>query len=342
MMNTHSILLVNDEEIIRKTVGIDLREKGYDVTMVNNGEEAIKNLGESKYDMVITDIKMGEMNGIQVLKEVKRMSPETVVMILTGHSDLSTAIEALRLGVDDFMLKSSDTEEVSSSVKRCLEKLELRKQMEKRASDVQIAIAQLEKEVEKRRQTEKELNRNRDKLIEINEELRGLSIRDGLTNVFNRRYFHQHFEREWKRVIRDKNPISLLMIDIDFFKLYNDTYGHLAGDECLKHVANTLNSLVHRPADLFARYGGEEFVVVLPATEEKGSIKLAEEMRKDIEALKIKHSSSNISEHVTISIGVVTIFPEVKSSSNELINLADKALYRAKESGRNQVKSGNY
>ena len=340
-MNNYSILLVDDEEIIRKTISIDLQEKGYSVTMANSGEEAMKRLGESKYDMVITDLRMEGIGGMHVLKEIKRTSPETMVMIFTGHSDLSPAIEALRLNVDDYMQKSSNTEELHFRVKHCLEKLELRRQMERRSDDVQITIFQMEHEIEKRRLVEKELVKNRKKLIEKNAELRRLSIRDGLTEVYNHRYFHQHFEREWKRIVRDKKPISLIMIDIDFFKLFNDTYGHLAGDTCLKQVAKALNNLVHRPADLFARYGGEEFVAVLPGTDDEGSLMLAEEMRRSVEALKIIHASSSINAHVTISLGAATFFSDIKSSSNELIDLADKVLYKAKQAGRNQVKHDN-
>ena len=316
-MNNYSILLVDDEEIIRKTISVDLSEKGYDVTLAGSGEEAIKKLGESNYDMVITALKMKGLSGMQVLEKTKKMNPETVVVIFTSDGDLLPAIEALRLGVDDYMLKSAITEELHFRVKHCLEKLVLR------------------------RLVKKELVENRKKLIEKNEELKKISIRDGLTEIYNRRYFHQYFEREWKRAIRDKKLISLIMIDIDFFKLFNDTYGHLAGDDCLIQIANTLNDLVNRPADLFARYGGEEFVAILPGTEKDGTLLLAEEMRKAVEALKIEHTSSTISEYVTISLGVGTIFPDNKSSSNALIKLADKILYKVKQSGRNMVKSND-
>ncbi len=315
-----------------------LAKKGYKITTSESGEEAIKELEENNYDMVITDLKMDGINGIQVLEEVKKMSPETVVMIYTSHSDISSAIKALRLGVDDYMLQSTMTEEFHFRVKDCLKKLELRRQMELRSDGIQNAIFKLEREVENRRLVEKELVASEKKLIEKNEVLKRLSIHDGLTDVYNRRYFHQHFDREWKRVIRDKKSISLIMIDIDFFKLFNDTYGHLAGDDCLKQVAKTLNSLVNRPADLFARYGGEEFVAVLPGTDKEGSLLLAEEMRMAVEELKIKHTSSDISEYVTISLGIGTIFPDIKSSSNALIDLADKVLYKVKQSGRNKVK----
>jgi two-component system chemotaxis family response regulator WspR len=316
-MNNYSILLVDDEENIRKTISVDLSENGYDDTLDGSGEEAIKKLGESNYDMVITALKMKGLSGIQVLEKTKKMNSETVVMIFSSDGDLLPAIEALRLGVDDYMLKSAITEELHFRVKHCLKKLELR------------------------RLVEKELVENRKKLIEKNEELKKISIRDGLTEIYNRRYFHQYFEREWKRAIRDKKLISLIMIDIDFFKLFNDTYGHLAGDNCLIQVANTLNDLVNRPADLFARYGGEEFVAILPGTEKDGTLLLAEEMRKAVEALKIEHTSSTISEYVTISLGVGTIFPDNKSSSNALIKLADKILYKVKQSGRNMVKSND-
>ena len=316
-MNNYSILLVDDEEIIRKTISVDLSEKGYDVTLAGSGEEAIKKLGESNYDMVITALKMKGLSGIQVLEKTKKMNSETVVMIFSSDGDLLPAIEALRLGVDDYMLKSAITEELHFRVKHCLKKQELR------------------------RLVKKELVENRKKLIKKNEELKKMSIRDGLTEIYNRRYFHQYFEREWKRAIRDKKLISLIMIDIDFFKLFNDTYGHLAGDDCLIQIANTLNDLVNRPADLFARYGGEEFVAILPGTEKDGTLLLAEEMRKAVEALKIEHTSSTISEYVTISLGVGTIFPDNKSSSNTLINLADKILYKVKQSGRNMVKSND-
>ena len=316
-MKNYSILLVDNEENIRKTISVDLSEKEYNVTLAGSGEEAIKKLGESNYDMVITALKMKGLSGIQVLEKTKKMNSETVVMIFSSDGDLLPAIEALRLGVDDYMLKSAITEELHFRVKHCLKKLELR------------------------RLVEKELVENRKKLIEKNEELKKLSIRDGLTEISNRRYFDQHFAREWKRAIRDKKLISLIMIDIDFFKLFNDTYGHLAGDNCLIQVANTLNDLVNRPADLFARYGGEEFVAILPGTDKDGTLLLAEEMRKAVEALKIKHTSSAISEYVTISLGVGTIFPDNKSSSNALINLADKILYKVKQSGRNMVKSND-
>jgi len=169
------------------------------------------------------------------------------------------------------------------------------------------------------------------------EKLQRLTSLDGLTGIANRRYFDEHFEREWKRAIRCRKPLSLIMCDIDFFKFYNDTYGHMNGDECLKKVANALNETIKRPGDLVSRYGGEEFAVVLPETDEKGALAVAEILRIDVESLKIEHINSSSSKYVTISLGVATAIPNMDSSLIELIIAADKALYQAKKEGRNRV-----
>jgi len=137
--------------------------------------------------------------------------------------------------------------------------------------------------------------------------------------------------------VRQATPLSLIMSDIDYFKLYNDEYGHLAGDDCLKKVATTINDTLKRPGDFAARYGGEEFVVVLPDTEINGGIEIAEAIHSNVGALGIKHTASSISDRVTISLGVAGALPEKDSEPNGLISAADKALYRAKREGRNRL-----
>lgn len=338
-MKNDSILLVDDEEIIRKTVNLNLKEKNYDVTLAENGDDAIKKLQKYKYDMVITDLVMKGSDGIQVLKEAKTRNPETMVMILTGRSDLSSAINALRLDADDYMLKSSPTDELLFRVTHCFEKLKLRRQVEKNTADLEAAIEQLESEMIKRRRAEEKLLESQKKLIEKNEELERLSSLDGLTEIHNRRYSFEYLERELKRTIRDKIAISFIMVDIDYFKAFNDSYGHLAGDDCLKRVAKGLKDSLNRPTDLLVRYGGEEFMAVLPGTDAEGSVTLAERMRTGIENLKIEHTSSQVSQFVTVSLGVATVFPVKNSSYTEYIASADKALYRAKQAGRNRVEA---
>jgi len=170
------------------------------------------------------------------------------------------------------------------------------------------------------------------------EALRRLSSMDGLTEIANRRHFNDFLDREWKRAKRCSAEMSLIVCDIDFFKDYNDTYGHLTGDECLKKVADILGRMLKRPSDLVARYGGEEFAVVLPDTSADGAAVVAEALKSGVEALMIPHSKSLVSRYVTISIGVATTTPSQNTSPTELIAAADKALYRAKQEGRNRIK----
>jgi diguanylate cyclase (GGDEF)-like protein len=172
-------------------------------------------------------------------------------------------------------------------------------------------------------------------LESTNRELQELSSRDGLTQIANRRLFDLHLEREWQRLKREQAPLALVLCDVDRFKLYNDTYGHQAGDICLQEVARGLQGAVKRPADLVARYGGEEFAAILPNTPASGALRVAEEMRMRVRDLQIPHSKS---EHhrVTLSLGVAVLVPTAGLSPEALIQAADEALYRAKEHGRDR------
>jgi len=181
-------------------------------------------------------------------------------------------------------------------------------------------------------------------LREANKALQRLSDIDALTQVANRRRFDEVLKSEWKRTNRSLSPLSLIFCDIDYFKLYNDTYGHQAGDECLKRVARTINSYLNRPEDFLARYGGEEFLLVLPNTEGRGAFHLAETIRKGLEGEKIPHKKSLISPYVTLSLGVAAIIPHESPQTDlwgsmpaALIEIADQALYEGKRNGRNQT-----
>lgn len=182
-----------------------------------------------------------------------------------------------------------------------------------------------------------ELARANDQLETLNKELQKLTLIDGLTGIGNRRYFDQVLEREWRRCQRVRDPISLVLADIDYFKDYNDQYGHLMGDDCLRKVASQLEGCARRPGDLAARYGGEELALVLPGTPLEQAAGLAERARKEILSLKIPHKSSSVSDFVTVSIGVGTMVPDAESSPQRLIATVDRALYRAKQTGRNRT-----
>jgi diguanylate cyclase (GGDEF)-like protein/PAS domain S-box-containing protein len=174
-------------------------------------------------------------------------------------------------------------------------------------------------------------------LREMNQELHRLATLDGLTQVANRRRLDEFIGLEWRRARREQKPVSLILGDIDHFKLYNDTYGHQAGDDCLKAVARTIKECVKRPLDLVARYGGEEFAVILPGTDAEGAIHIAESICAEVELLGIPHSCSSTNGYVTISCGVSSIVPCEGSSPEDLISLADAGLYEAKRLGRNRV-----
>ena len=173
-------------------------------------------------------------------------------------------------------------------------------------------------------------------LQKANEELTRLSVIDSLTKIANRRQFDLVLANEWKRMSREKKYLSLILCDVDFFKKYNDTYGHQKGDECLKMVASGIKDTPKRACDVVARYGGEEFGIILPGTDDCGAAVVAEKIKSSIETLKIPHKSSSVREHVTLSLGVASILlPKTGTCCEHLLKTADQALYAAKENGRN-------
>ncbi len=177
----------------------------------------------------------------------------------------------------------------------------------------------------------------KNKTQELNVKLKNITYIDGLTGVANRLRFEEFFKREWRRAKRTKKPISVLMIDIDFFKDYNDLLGHLEGDNCLKKVARAISKHVRSDIDLVARYGGEEFVIVLPETDLNNALKVAKRVKDDVENMRIAHPSSKVSNFVTVSVGVASMVPIENLKPEVLLNMADKALYKAKRGGRNRV-----
>ncbi|MGA9380356.1 MAG: diguanylate cyclase, partial [Phormidium sp.] len=186
-----------------------------------------------------------------------------------------------------------------------------------------------------------------ERLQSVNQELHRLATLDGLTQLANRYWFNIYLSQEWQHLLIEENQgfrfkgnsncLSLIMCDVDYFKPYNDTYGHLVGDFCLQEVAKAIRETVNRPADLVARYGGEEFAVILPNTNAEIAFAIAEKIRAKVKGLQIVHSKSPISQYVTLSLGVSSIVPHRESSPEELIAAADRALYRAKELGRDRT-----
>ncbi|MHC4457658.1 MAG: sensor domain-containing diguanylate cyclase [Planctomycetota bacterium] len=193
-----------------------------------------------------------------------------------------------------------------------------------------IGIVEDLKDITERKRAEAALHK-------ANKELKRIATMDGLTRVANRRRFDECLATEWKRMRREKTPLSLIMCDIDYFKRYNDAYGHQKGDDCLRAVAQAIDECLKRPADMVARYGGEEFGIILPNTHADGAFHVAEIIRNAIGSLKIPHAKSNVDDYVSLSLGVSCVIPSPGGALETLVGTADKALYLAKNQGRNQV-----
>ena len=283
-----------------------LERLGYTVTAAADGRQALELIARQPFDVVLLDIKMPGLTGFQVLQAIRRIHSVTdlPVVMVTSSDDSDSIVEALQLGANDYVTKPID---FPVALARIRTHLLLR----------QMVLA----------------------LEEANQKLERLSFLDGLTNIANRRRFDEFLHIEWRRAAREAAPLSVILADIDFFKAYNDTYGHEAGDEILKKVAGALAVTVNRPADLVARYGGEEFVVALPGTDAAGALVLAERLRAAVEALAVAHSTSRAAAHVTISVGVATTIPERGAAPEALVAAADQALYEAKHDGRNRVRA---
>ena len=318
------ILIVDDSNTGRLSIRSTLNKSGYDdVEFAVSAEDAftVLKLGEagqsaSPYDLILMDKVMPGLNGIEAMKKIKadeRLKDIPIIMITGEAESLETAFEA---GAMDFVSKSTNKIEMLARVRSAIS---LKQEMDRRK---ELLIKFEEANVQ---------------LEQLNNQLKLLTIRDALTGLSNRRHFDEFLLNEWKRMARIKNHLSLIMIDIDFFKRYNDTYGHQGGDDCLKIVATAIKRCAKRPGDLVARYGGEEFSVILSETNSEGAVIVAETMRKAVQDRRIPNEKSDAAKHVTLSLGIATIIPETENSEKSLIKLADKALYEAKLAGRNRV-----
>ena len=274
---------------------------------------------------------MPEMDGYEVCSLLKThpQTAEIPVIFISALDDVFDKVKAFDAGGVDYITKPFQSAEVLARIKNQLIIRNLYLQLQKQAQKIAEQNALLQHEIKDRKQAESAL-------VEANIKLQRLASLDSLTGVANRRQFNESLNKEWQRMARDQLPLSLILGDIDYFKKYNDTYGHLAGDFCLQQVAQAISSAIKRPADILARYGGEEFAVILPNTKAEGALKVAEAMRHEVLNLKIAHTQSAVNEYVTLSLGIFSVFPQHPSDPSILIAAADKALYEAKEQGRNR------
>jgi diguanylate cyclase (GGDEF)-like protein len=309
------ILVVDDDESLVAIISEVLEDDGYEVTTASSGEDAIELFRNKRFPLVITDIRMPGMTGIELLQEVKKIHKDTEVIIITSHASVETTISALRMGAYDYLLKPFEEIELISAVaKRAIDKIRLTTER----SDLMD-----------------NLMRNREELEHLNSVFHKLSVRDGLTGLYNHRYFYETASLELVRCQRDKCLFSLVFIDVDNFKEYNDSHGHPAGDEVLKKMGEFMTERLRR-TDIAARYGGEEFVILLPETSKSNAAVYAEALRKQIEENPFQGRETQPLGIVSVSMGVAS-YPDDGEDLSLLINSADDALYRAKAAGRNKI-----
>jgi len=291
-------VLVVDDEPANIRILLELLKSDYDMKVAINGETALEIvISEQPPDLVLLDVMMPGMDGYEVCKRMKE-EPRTAKI---------PVIFITGKGNEGDMVRGFQAGAVDYVVKPF--------------SPVVVKA---------RVKTHAELKKYRDYLEEQ-------TIRDGLTGIANRRRFDEFLSSSWDFALRKSTVISVVMIDIDCFKNYNDNYGHQEGDECLKKVANILETSLRRKIDLAARYGGEEFGCIMPGTDLDGAMMMAERFRQNVLAMKIPHAHSPVTGIVTISLGVSSVYPSHNDSYKTLVGNADKALYRAKNKGRNRV-----
>lgn len=310
------ILIVDDVPENLHVLFAMLSEHGYEVRRVINGKQALNAARTDPPDLILLDIRMPDLDGYDVCEQLKADSATAniPVIFLSALDRTLDKVKAFAVGGVDYITKPFQTEEVLARVKTQLV--------------LQHQQARLQQEILERQKAEAALQR-------ANEQLRRIANLDGLTQVANRRRFDRYLYAEWKRLARERQPLSLLLADVDYFKSYNDTYGHLAGDDCLRELAVVLTQVAKRPADLVARYGGEEFAAILPNTPERGAIRIAERLQEALALRQLPHKTSPLSDRLTLSIGIASQVPRLSLSCTSLVAQADSALYRAKSQGRN-------
>ncbi len=320
-----TIAIVDDSPNQRTLTEHLLRQGGIEdpIVQFESAEDLYRSLKlddpehHSEINLILLDILMPKVNGIEACGRIKSTPhlADIPVIMVTGVSDIHNLEMAFEAKAMDYIVKP-------------VKKIDLLARTR--------SLLKLKFEIDQRKARERELLEVTEELRKANDLLEEISRTDALTEISNRRHFEEFFNWEWKRAERTHEPISVILIDIDHFKPYNDTYGHQRGDDCLRAVAGVLKSNLRRSQDILARYGGEEFVAVLPDTDESGVRQFAEKLRRAVQEMNQEHEGSPQKKVVTVSLGSATAVPESGLEAASLVKRADKALYLAKEQGRNR------
>ena len=320
--NAAMVLLVDDQAMIGEAVRRGLaNEDNIDFHFCADPHQAISQAIQIKPTVILQDLVMPGLDGLTLVREYRNnpLTKDIPIIVLSTKEDALIKSAAFSAGANDYLVKLPDTIELVARIRY--------------HSRSYMTLLQ-------RDEAYRALRVSQQQLLDTNLVLQRLMNSDGLTGLSNRRHFDEYLELEWRRATREQTQLSLMMIDVDYFKAYNDNFGHLEGDEALRQVAKAIRASCAWPSDLPARYGGEEFALVLPNTSPGGARLLAEKLRMSIAGMNIPHMAPTPGSHLTVSIGISTLTPEIGSNSRQLIQEADKGLYAAKHNGRNQVSVG--
>lgn len=298
-----NILIVDDSRLIAHVAKTMLTKQGHEVVLAQDGKAGVEAAKAGKPDIILLDLIMPVMDGYEVCEHLKadEATQEIPIIMVTSKAETADKVKGLQMGALDYVTKPFDEGELIARV------------------NIHLRLRELYQEVQ-----------------EQNRLLQEMANRDGLTGLYNHRYFHEQLSQDFLRAKRYHESLSCVLLDIDFFKKFNDTYGHQTGDVVLRTLADVIERSI-RESDLAARYGGEEFALIMYHTDQVAAMEVAERLRKMVESHEVQDNGNLL--HVTISVGVATFPHEKIHDAKELIEYADQALYKAKENGRNRVEA---
>lgn len=316
------VLLVDDQLVIGEAVRRALLDDAaIEFHYCSNPLEAVEVARRVQPTVILQDLVMPQIGGLDLVRQYRAdaITRDIPIIVLSTKEEARVKSDAFLAGANDYLVKLPDRIELIARIRY----------------HSAAFLSQLQRD-----EAYRALRKSQQELMEANLALQRLTNVDGLTGLSNRRYFEDYMETEWRQAVRMQEPVSLLMVDIDHFKQYNDTYGHLAGDEVLRRVARGLQDCFRRPRDLTVRMGGEEFVVVLPLTPADQLDMLAQRAVRAVEEIAEPHRSSPVADVVTISVGAACCVPSNDDLPFYLVEAADRALYEAKRMGRNRAVMG--
>jgi diguanylate cyclase (GGDEF)-like protein len=313
----YRVLVADDDISIRTLLAEVLGDDGFDVTIAANGDEAWQKFEKASHEIVLTDIRMPLLDGLQLLQRIRTKSPMTRVLILTSFASVASSVQALKDGAFDYLIKPFESlDAVSGAVQRAVEDIESAREREAALVDSLI--------------------RKNMELGQLNKVFHDLASRDGLTGLYNHRFVQNALQSEFERAQMHGHPLSVIVLDVDHFKDYNDTHGHLMGDYVLKTLADLLQQNM-REIDVVARWGGEEFVIVCPKCTPESAHALAARLCKTIAAYPFEGRETQPKRYVSVSAGVAAM-THLTLDPSELISAADAAVYEVKRNGRDGVR----